>query len=110
MIQSYAASVEAAKLHLETARGALSRDIAQGVADAEWASILRDKFDVLALLEHISEAFRSKESISKLHASADRARTQQPLRGRPAKSTTPSLKTSTGQTAGANGRAATAAV
>ena len=29
----YAASVEAAKVHLEAAKAALSRDVAQGIAD-----------------------------------------------------------------------------
>jgi hypothetical protein len=103
----YAASVEAAKVNLEAAKAALSRDVAQGIADAKWASILRDKFDVLALVEHISEAARSKDWLAKLYASADRARAQQPQRGRPVKSTTSTSKTSVGQAAGASGGAAT---
>ncbi len=104
---SYAASVEAAKVHLEAAKGAMSRDIAEGVADADWAALLRDRHDVRALIEHIGEAARSKDWLAKLYASADKTRQQQPVRGRPAKPKTSASKASVGQTA-AQGGAATA--
>jgi hypothetical protein len=105
----YAASVEAAKANLEAAKAAMSRDVAQCVADADWAALLRDKCDVQALVDHISEAARSKDWLAKLYASADRSRAQQPPRGRPVKSKTSATKPSVGQTADANRGASAAA-
>ena len=110
-IQAYEASVEAAKANLEAARGALSRDVAHGVAGANWAALLRDKFDVQALIEHIGEATRSKDWVNKLHALADKARQQQPSRGRPPKPTTqtPQKRPAEQTNAGANSGATTPA-
>jgi hypothetical protein len=84
-IQDYKASVAAAKQTLDTARSALSRDVAQAVANAEWTAFLRDRFDVQALVDHVSAAARQTDFIEKLHAGADKARQQQRQRGRPPK-------------------------
>jgi hypothetical protein len=83
-IQGYEASVEAAKRALEAAQGALSRDVGQAVVGAQW-SFLRDRFDVSALIDYVSELATQPGFVAKLHASADKARNQQPLRGRPPK-------------------------
>lgn len=85
-IQGYEASVEAAKRALEAAQSALPRDIAQAVANAGWAAFLRDRHDVQALVDHIGKAVQQRDLVSKLHAAADKARHQQPQRGRPPKS------------------------
>lgn len=105
----YAASVEAAKASLEAARAALSRDVAQAVTSANWSDFLRDKYDVEALIQQISEAAQSKDWVSSLHASADKTRAQQPQRGRPSKSQAKPLQKARQQTsADENGGAATA--
>ncbi|MEH2506374.1 hypothetical protein V1290_005185 [Bradyrhizobium sp. AZCC 1578] len=83
-IQGYGASVEAAKRALEAAQNALSRDVGQAVVSAQW-SFLRDRFDVSALIDCISELAAQPGFVAKLHASADKARNQQPARGRPPK-------------------------
>jgi len=81
-IQGYEATVEAAKRALETAQNALARDVGQAVVNADW-DFLRDKFDVGALVDHVSELAAKPDFVAKLHASADKARNQQPQRGRP---------------------------
>jgi hypothetical protein len=83
-IQGYEATVEAARRALEAARNALARDVGQAVVNAQWA-FLRDKFDVSALIDHVSELAAQPAFVAKLHASADKARNQQPPRGRPPK-------------------------
>jgi hypothetical protein len=80
--QGYEASVEAAKRALEEARGALARDVGQAVVNAQWA-FLRDRHDVHALVDIVSEFATQPGFVAKLHASADKARNQQPPRGRP---------------------------
>jgi hypothetical protein len=83
-IQGYTASVEAARQALEVARTALPRDVGQAVMAAEW-TFLRDRHDVNALIDHITSEAASADFVSKLHAAADKARQQQPQRGRPPK-------------------------
>jgi hypothetical protein len=81
-IKGYTASVEAAKQALEAAENALPRDVGQAVTNAGW-TFVRDPFDVQALIDHITLAAEDADFASKLHAAADKARQQQPLRGRP---------------------------
>lgn len=83
-IQGYTASVEAARQALKVAQTALPRDVGQAVTAAGW-SFLRDRFDVQALIDHITTAAEDADFVSKLHAAADRSRKQQPPRGRPPK-------------------------
>jgi hypothetical protein len=83
-IPGYTESVEAAKQALEAAQAALSRDVGQAVTNAGW-SFLRDRFDVQALIDQITLAAEEGDFVKKLHAEADTARHQQPLRGRPPK-------------------------
>ncbi|MBR0850258.1 DNA-binding protein [Bradyrhizobium diazoefficiens] len=85
IIQSYEASREAAKRLLEAAETALPRDFAQAVAIAPWVSFLRDKYDVSALMDTIGELTKEADFVARIHATADKARLQQPLRGRPPK-------------------------
>lgn len=85
IIQGYEASREAAKRLLEAAETALARDVAQAVANAPWVSSLRDKHDVSALMDTIGELTKEADFVARIHASADKARVQQPLRGRPPK-------------------------
>jgi hypothetical protein len=85
-IQGYSASVEAARQALEVAQTALPRDVGQAVTNAEW-TFLRDRHDVQALIDHITSEAGDVDFVSKLHAAADKARQQQPQRGRPPKAT-----------------------
>jgi hypothetical protein len=96
-VQGYEASIDAARPQLEAARAALSRDVAQAVAGADWAPLLREKYDVQALMEHIGDIVRQREFVGKLHAAADKARRHQPARGRPPKPGTDAVKTPGGQ-------------
>jgi hypothetical protein len=84
-IQGYDATVEAAKRALEAAQNALSRDVGQAIGTAGW-SFLRDKCDVIALVDVVSELANQPDFVCKLHAAADKVRVQQPQRGRPPKS------------------------
>jgi hypothetical protein len=84
-VQGYEATVAEARQLLEAAQAALSRDVAQAVANAGWTAFLRDRYDVEALVAHISEAAQHRDFLTKLHAAADKARQQQPQRGRPRK-------------------------
>lgn len=52
------------------------------IPNTQW-SFLRDRFDVNALVAHISETAQRSDFVSKLHAAADKARHQQIPRGRP---------------------------
>ncbi|MEH2562427.1 DNA-binding protein [Bradyrhizobium sp. AZCC 2289] len=107
-IQGYEASVEAAKRALEAAQSALPRDIAQAVANAGWAAFLRDRHDVQALVDHIAEAVQQRDFVSRLHATADKARHHQPQRGRPPKMNQEAAQKATGHAdVGANSNAAT---
>ena len=107
-IQGYEASVEAAKRALEAAQSALPRDIAQAVANADWVAFLRDRHDVQALVDHIGEAVQQRDFVSRLHATADKARHQQPQRGRPPKSNQEAAQNASGQAQrGANDHVAT---
>ncbi len=81
-VQGYTASVEAARQALEAAQTALPRDVGQAVTNAGWR-FLRDRFDVQALIDHITQAAEDADFVNKLHAAADKARQQQPQRGRP---------------------------
>src|SRR5882762_10176063 len=83
-IQGYDATVEAAKRALEVAQSALPRDVAQAIGTAGW-TFLRDKGDVTALVDVVSELANQPDFVAKLHAAADKARVQQPQRGRPPK-------------------------
>ena len=58
------------------------RDVGAAIVNAQW-SFLRDRFDVNALVAHISETAQRSDFVSKLHAAADKARHQQIPRGRP---------------------------
>lgn len=82
--QGYEATVETARRALETAQNALARDVGQAVVNSQW-DFLRDKFDVSALIGFVSELAAKPDFVAKLHASADKARHQQPPRGRPSK-------------------------
>ena len=84
LIQGYEASLEAAKRALEMAQNALSRDVGQAVANAGW-TFLRDRCDVQALVDIVGELAAKPDFVAKLHAAADKARNQQPQRGRPPK-------------------------
>jgi hypothetical protein len=84
-ILGYSASVEAAKLALEAAHNALSRDVGQAMALADWP-FLRDRHDVQAMVELIGTlATQDPNFVSNLHDAGDKARLAQPLRGRPLK-------------------------
>lgn len=83
-IKGYSASIEAARQAFEAAQTAMPRDVGQAVTNAGWV-FLRDPFDVQALVDHITMAAEDPDFVSKLHAAADKARQQQPLRGRPPK-------------------------
>jgi hypothetical protein len=83
-ILGYDATVEAAKRALEAAQAALSRDVGQAIGSAGW-SFLRDKSDVIALVDVVSELANQPDFVSRLHAAADKVRVQQPQRGRPPK-------------------------
>jgi hypothetical protein len=83
-ILGYSASVEAAKQALEAAQNALSRDFGQAIMQVDWP-FLRDRHDVAALVEYITETAADADFVSKLHAVADKARLAQPQRGRPPK-------------------------
>jgi hypothetical protein len=86
-ILGYSASVEAAKLALEAAQNALSRDVGQAMAQADWP-FLRDRHDVQAMVELIGTLVAQDPSfVSNLHDAGDRVRLAQPLRGRPPKAT-----------------------
>lgn len=85
MSHTYRESLNQAERELESARGALPRDCAQAIANAGWAEFLRDKYDVLALVSHVSELFRSSDFLDDLYAAGDKARQQQPRVGRPSK-------------------------
>lgn len=85
IIQGYEASREAAKRLIEAADTALPRDVAQAVANAPWVNFLRDKYDVSALMDTIGELTKEADFVARIHGSADKARLQQPLRGRPPK-------------------------
>ena len=84
LIQGYEASLEAAKRALEMAQNALSRDVGQAVANAGW-TFLRDRCDVQALVDIVGELAAKPDFVATLHAAADKARNQQPQRGRPPK-------------------------
>lgn len=62
----------------------MPRDVGQAVTTAGWA-LLREPFDVQALVDHITMAAEDPSFVSKLHAAADKARLQQPQHGRPPK-------------------------
>jgi hypothetical protein len=87
-VQGYEEQVTAAREQLEMARGALSRDFAQAVGTADWVQILRDRYDVQALVGQIGETAKQADFVAKLHSAADKVRQQQQQRqrGRPAKS------------------------
>jgi hypothetical protein len=81
----YEASVEAAKRALESTQGALSRDVGQAIVNTQWPFV-RDKCDVQALVDVVSELATQPGFVAKVHAAADQARReQQPQRGRPPK-------------------------
>jgi hypothetical protein len=58
--------------------------LAAAISQVDWP-FLRDRHDVTALVDHITEAAANADFVSKLHAVADRARLAQPQRGRPPK-------------------------
>ncbi|WP_370095387.1 DNA-binding protein [Bradyrhizobium yuanmingense] len=93
-VQGYEATVEAARRALEAAQNALAKDVGQAVVNARWA-FLRDKFDVSALIDQVSELAAQPAFVAKLHASADKARNQQTPRGRPPKAITASAELKT---------------
>jgi hypothetical protein len=104
-VQGYDASVEAARRALDAAQSALSRDVGQAVASAGW-TFLRDKCDVQALIDIVSEFANQRDFVPKLHATADKARVQQPQRGRPPKANSAATGLNTTQSNG--GASATA--
>lgn len=83
-ILGYSEAVEAARHALEAAQNALSRDVGQAITQVEWP-FLRDRHDVTALVDYITQAAENADFVSKLHAVADKARLAQPQRGRPPK-------------------------
>jgi len=85
MSYTYQESLDQAERDLQAAREALPRDCAQAIVSAGWAEFLRDKHDVLALVAHVSQLFRSSTFLNELYAAGDKARQQQPRVGRPSK-------------------------
>lgn len=85
MSHTYRELLNQAERELEAARGALPQDCAQAIANAGWAEFLRDKYDVFALVSHVSGLFRSSAFLDDLYAAGDKARQQQPRVGRPSK-------------------------
>jgi hypothetical protein len=85
-IQGYSASIESARQAFEAAKNALPRDFGQAVMAAGW-TFLRDRHGVDALIDHVTSEAENDDFVSKLHAAADKARQQQPQRGRPPKAT-----------------------
>jgi hypothetical protein len=65
MSHTYRESLNEAERELQAARGALPRDCAQAIANAGWAEFLRDKYDVLALVSHVSKLFRSRRFLGR---------------------------------------------
>ena len=102
---NYQEAVAALQQQLESAKQALSRDVAAAVASRDWSAMLRDRHDVEALVEHLDQELKDEGLIKRLQANADKDRQQQRQRGRPRKearaaseqaaSTTPPLKATT---------------
>jgi hypothetical protein len=82
-ILGYAASVEAARQALKAAQNALCRDVGQAITQANWP-YLRDRHDVAALVDYITEAADSADFVSKLQPSPIRHGRRNPsVAGRP---------------------------
>lgn len=82
---NYQEAVAALQQQLESAKQALSRDVAAAVASRDWSAMLRDRFDVEALIEHLDQELKDGGLIKRLQANADKERQQQRQRGRPRK-------------------------
>jgi hypothetical protein len=82
---NYQEAVIALQQQLESAKQALSRDVAAVVASRDWSVMLRDRFDVEALVEHLDQELRDGALVKRLQANADKERLQQRQRGRPRK-------------------------
>lgn len=78
---NYQEAVIALQQQLESAKQALSRDVAAAVACRDWSAILRDRHDVEALVEHLDQELKDEGLIKRLQANADKER----QRGRPRK-------------------------
>ncbi len=86
MADTYNSAVETARQTLAMAQSALARDAGEILAERDWTPYLRDRYDVVALADFIENILKQGESLSVLHAEADKARQRQPQRGRPTKS------------------------
>lgn len=84
-VTTYLESVSQAAERLEAAKAALPRDLAQAADAAGWGQFLRDRYDVLELVQRISEHLGDNSFLAELHAAADRVRNLQPKVGRHAK-------------------------
>lgn len=82
---NYQEAVAALQQQLESAKQALSRDVAAAVASRDWSATLRDRYDVDALVEHLDQELKDGGLIKRLQANADKERQQQRQRGRPRK-------------------------
>jgi hypothetical protein len=82
---NYQEAVIALQQQLESAKQALSRDVAAAVASRDWSAMLRDRHDVEALVEHLDQELKDEGLIKRLQANADKDRQQQRQRGRPRK-------------------------
>jgi hypothetical protein len=85
MSQSYLETVSQAAERLEIAKAALPRDLAQAADAAGWGAFLRDRYDVLELVNRIGERLSDNLFLAELHAAADKVRDIQPKVGRPPK-------------------------
>lgn len=80
---NYQEAVTTLQQQLESAKQALSRDVAAAVASRDWSAMLRDRFDVQALVEHLDQELKDGALVKRLQANADKERLQQRQRGRP---------------------------
>lgn len=93
MSQTYSETVSQAAERLEIAKAALPRDLAQAAEGAGWGAFLRDRYDVLELVNRIGERLSDNVFLAELHAAADKVRNLQPKVGRPPKVDNPVRKT-----------------
>lgn len=81
----YKEAVATLQQQLDSAKRALPRDVAAAVASRDWSDVLRDRFDVEALIDHIDQRVKDSAFIKQVQAVADKERSQQRQRGRPRK-------------------------
>ncbi len=67
----YKEAVETLQQQLDSAKQALPRDVAAAVASRDWSDVLRDRFDVEALIDHIDQRVKDSAFIKQVQAAAD---------------------------------------